>query len=492
MSGLFGANAVRSPLSDVPSFKGRTAHQLEAVIDVALGPHAYQTASQVLGALDPITPVDGFTAAVTIDRNTPHANEILRVLNAGTTIGAVRTIDTGDEAQSYQVRAELFEYLSIAAKREFEKDKSHGRLAELERTISVALLPDIKDNAEMILSHLDPIEEQGGYIAEINIDKIEKSDAHVVRRALNAGTAHKCVRRSRRTPEQPDDAIRYRVNSEFFKALVAIRGRLLLTGTAPTVLPALPPESAPPPAEAAERPETGATPPNAADDAASTASTPSRQPSEGVPHSEAAPDVSLVDQAETADRDDWDRLVEAIGIDPDMARACLEDDAIEKASREVSRALQRQEKSNSRLKQHIARLRKEAEDRVSDEYNTMSAVIPKLGPRLEQLRSERERVEQNLDTLLMFPGSGLIEHLIESIEAAAGDGEGLSAGEQELKNALSAIREHVSEMDVSSKASWELYAHKINELPDAKPHAPDDGPLNVVGFPSDPSRRPSR
>ncbi|MGI9410562.1 MAG: hypothetical protein ACR2OV_10845, partial [Hyphomicrobiaceae bacterium] len=44
MSGLFGANAVRSPLSDVPSHKGRSARQLEAVIDVALQPHAYETA----------------------------------------------------------------------------------------------------------------------------------------------------------------------------------------------------------------------------------------------------------------------------------------------------------------------------------------------------------------------------------------------------------------------------------------------------------------
>lgn len=38
MSGLFGANAVRSPLSDVPSFKARSASQLEGIIENALLP----------------------------------------------------------------------------------------------------------------------------------------------------------------------------------------------------------------------------------------------------------------------------------------------------------------------------------------------------------------------------------------------------------------------------------------------------------------------
>jgi hypothetical protein len=38
MSGLFGAQALRSPLSDVPSPKAQSAHQLEAIIEAALCP----------------------------------------------------------------------------------------------------------------------------------------------------------------------------------------------------------------------------------------------------------------------------------------------------------------------------------------------------------------------------------------------------------------------------------------------------------------------
>ena len=36
MSGLFGANAVRSPLSDIPSYKSRSGAQLDATINAAL------------------------------------------------------------------------------------------------------------------------------------------------------------------------------------------------------------------------------------------------------------------------------------------------------------------------------------------------------------------------------------------------------------------------------------------------------------------------
>ena len=44
MSGLFGAQALRSPLSDVPSPKARSAHQLEAIIEAALLPDTFKNA----------------------------------------------------------------------------------------------------------------------------------------------------------------------------------------------------------------------------------------------------------------------------------------------------------------------------------------------------------------------------------------------------------------------------------------------------------------
>src|SRR6185312_6752637 len=59
MSGLFGAQALRSPLSDVPSPKARSAHQLEAIIEAALLPDTFNKARLAREAMHPMEPVDG-------------------------------------------------------------------------------------------------------------------------------------------------------------------------------------------------------------------------------------------------------------------------------------------------------------------------------------------------------------------------------------------------------------------------------------------------
>ncbi len=51
MSGLFGANAVRSPLSDVPTTKARSAEQLEGIIDNALLPAKFENARIAIEAM---------------------------------------------------------------------------------------------------------------------------------------------------------------------------------------------------------------------------------------------------------------------------------------------------------------------------------------------------------------------------------------------------------------------------------------------------------
>ena len=46
MTGLFGANAVRSPLADVPSSKGRNSQQLEAIVENALLPDTFDNTAR--------------------------------------------------------------------------------------------------------------------------------------------------------------------------------------------------------------------------------------------------------------------------------------------------------------------------------------------------------------------------------------------------------------------------------------------------------------
>jgi hypothetical protein len=220
MSGLFGANAVRSPLSDVPSFKARTAQQLEAIIENALLPDTFETARVTLQSLRPITNVSGFMAEVRPEMLDPHtAAKVLGVLNAGATIHAVEY----DEAQRrYLVRSELFEFLSVVAKKAFESNEHHVSLAELEKIVGVALLPDLSHNAELVLSYMHPISEDRGFTAEIKLQDVAPEHLRTVRSTLNAGATLDRVQRAGK------DATHYFIHRDLYKTLALIRARTLM------------------------------------------------------------------------------------------------------------------------------------------------------------------------------------------------------------------------------------------------------------------------
>ncbi len=220
MSGLFGANAVRSPLSDVPSFKARTAQQLEAIIENALLPDTFENARVTLQSLRPITNVAGFMAEVRPDTLDPHtAARVMGVLNAGATIHAVEY----DEAQHrYLVRSELFEFLSVVAKKAFESNEHHVSLAELEKIVGVALLPDLSQNAEIVLHYMHPISEDRGFTAEIKLDEVGPDHLRTVRSTLNAGATLDRVQRAGK------DATHYFIHRDLYKTLALIRARTLM------------------------------------------------------------------------------------------------------------------------------------------------------------------------------------------------------------------------------------------------------------------------
>jgi hypothetical protein len=144
---------------------------------------------------------------------------VLGVLNAGSTISAV---EYDADADRYLVRAELYEFLSIVAKRSFEADKANVDLAELEKIVGVALLPDINHNAETVLHYRHPIDEDRGFTAEINLGEVEPDHKRVVRSTLNAGaTLGRVQRRSKGSNE-------FWVHRDLYKTLARIRARTLL------------------------------------------------------------------------------------------------------------------------------------------------------------------------------------------------------------------------------------------------------------------------
>lgn len=258
MSGLFAANAVRSPLSDVPTSKARNAEQLEAIINNALLPQPYTNARIAIDAMHADTSRPPYTHMVDLRELDPERQGIVRrVLGAGASIDAVHR----DEANSarYFVRRELHEYLSIAGTRAFEKSgeiikedvRDQEKLAQLEKDISVALIPQaqpgeppqdlnaaIAHGAQLVLDHLHPYDDPDdtGYRSELRLEEFEHaSHRKTARRALTAGSNMKLVRKAIYdvAPNVPPIEGRYVLHTDFVKVLTRLRARMLLTtGTA--------------------------------------------------------------------------------------------------------------------------------------------------------------------------------------------------------------------------------------------------------------------
>ena len=219
MSGLFGANAVRSPLTDLEGRNELTADQLEDVIDQTLANtlHPKATLAALSQALTPVGDAhasDGFASEIVLDDHQPLVADMRAVLAAGGTIGAVRPIP-GDRAR-YLVSAGLARYFAIAQKKSWKLNTAEIGRKELITVVGVALLPDPQGNAEIVLAELHPISDAKGYAAEAFPDRIEDDTRQrLVRRVLGAGAT---VEGAVKTIKGAD--ARYLVSTDFYKTLL--------------------------------------------------------------------------------------------------------------------------------------------------------------------------------------------------------------------------------------------------------------------------------
>lgn len=253
MSGLFAANAVRSPLSDVPTSKSRNAEQLEAIINNALLPQPYTNARIAIDAMHADRSRPPYTHVVDLRELDPERQAIVRrVLGAGASIDAVHR-DEKDPARFY-LRRELHEYLSIAGTRAFEKSgeiiqedvRDQEKLAQLEKDISVSLIPQaqpgeqqdlnaaIAYGAQLVLDHLHPYDDPDdtGFRSELRLEEFEHvAERKTARRALTAGSNMKLVRKAiyEVAPTAAPVEGRYVLHTDFVKVLTRLRARMLLS-----------------------------------------------------------------------------------------------------------------------------------------------------------------------------------------------------------------------------------------------------------------------
>ncbi len=417
MAGLFGANAVRSPLSDVPSLKARNSQELNAMIETALLPDMFKKARLVVQAMHPIENIDGFSNEVRLDELDPEtAVQVREVLNAGSIIGAVRRHDRDGR---YLVRSELLEFLNTVIKRELETKGDEAKrsleLDQLEDQMTVALMPHVGRTCDFVMSQLDPINETNGFTSEIYLDKIPEERQGPVLNVLNAGATFQVVQRDAKTAD------RYYVHKDLYKTLARIRARELLKDMAPVRL---------------DGPAGGAryggsiTPPQAAI----------------VDHYSARP-PSLPPRAETDPTGDArhelrSALLKDLGLDESAYRVAAMPGAVA-----AGKSLEHLKESNFVLGPQLKRCEKDIREALRKAYNSLWVRQGGDEARLNALNEANDEVERLLPALMLCPRGPyeqLIGSLIEKLQDAAGRDGGLDDDDQDL---LDRLVEHAADLE---------------------------------------------
>lgn len=458
MSGLFGANAIRSPLQDVPRHQPRSAQQLEAVMEAALQPHPYEGAHAVIEAMHPIAAENGYTQEIILPKHaSANRAAIAKVLNAGATIGAV----TRDEYNPYRylIRPELFEFLSIVARRHYESDGDHRRLAELNRLITVALQPHVGDHAEVVLHSMHPINAKQDWTSEVRLREVEPHQIPIIRRTLNAGSVLSYV-----DPDgRPGEEDRYYVHKDLYKTLCIIAAANPTTGTWLDDRPLLGtaqqgagnPQSAnlTPPAKQVDAPPTQLLM-DQSDDKRSTpapeqADSPNLQQSNDITDSDGGPHIY---------RPYFEsQLLMALGFEePDQIRHRLVADGVRSAAMDAWKVLKHHCNQNRHLDELVNAFAYDKDKAFSKRYSDLRSEIgsqqQSATDLLEHVMSE---VSQLLPVLLLFPELGLIPHLIDELERAHRDSRELSHAEQLLLQRLRAVDTLIRQVGLGDSAAWQ-------------------------------------
>lgn len=444
MSGLFGANVVRSPLSDVPGTKARSGDQLESTINAALGTHPYEAAWATLNALRPMTNSDGFSAMAdlsTMERSA--ADRVRMVLTAGADIGAVEALSINPER--YRVRSELREYLSTVCDKHIKSDATAKDRARLDQLVTAALAPHPREHAEIVLHTLEPIRETEGFTSMVTLsDIVDGYENRVVRRVMNAGSAVKAV--------APDVKIddRYYIRPALYETLLTVRA------TAPESAnyiyerrrfgdvqnrPALDGgvlREARPELPRADR---------------ATAELPKPAP--------ALPRIMPLTQDEKANLAAHykQELLSAIGLNATVVDQRLQLTAARQAMLEAWKTLDAHSKKNELLEELLRKFQNEQDRQLSEVYTRLVSETAGDGRKRSVLDAVEDQVRDDLALYMLFPEINLIDYLIDEIERAAQFDDGLQHGEQMLRDQLKYAREGLGQLNLSNPRSW----HEIRQ-----------------------------
>ncbi len=442
MSGLFGANAVRSPLSDVPTYKARSASQLEATINAALGPQPYDTAWATLNALRPMTFADGFSASAdlsVLDRNT--ADRVRMVLTAGADIGAVETLSVNPER--YRVRSELREYLSSVCDRHLKTDATAKDKARLQQLVGAALEPYPREHADLVLHSLEPIRETEGFTSMVTLTDVDNDDdVRVIRRVMNAGSAVNAVAPDRKVAD------RFCIKPVLYETLLGI----LATARAN-------------PNFKLER-QRALNPPDSARDVGAM-----HDFREGLAPAQRAPQIAKSPQLTKEEADEIDsrrkrfvgELIASLGIDSlsftEMDIATLG------AARLANTAFQEKRLNHDKLNKLLLETEVRAQNDVDAAREKLETQIKRSDAALHKLLEDAASiVEKDLSVILLLadgPYERAIEKMAWALETQSGEGN-LNPDETHLLRALKLLRQPLSGSRRQNQSDWTSMGRELN------------------------------
>jgi hypothetical protein len=446
MSGLFGAQALRSPLSDVPSPKARSAHQLDAIIEAALLPDIFRNARMALRAMHPRQPIDGFTNEVRLDELDPDsALQVRDVLNAGATIGAVRETETRGH---YLVRSELHTFLSDVVKRELKRKPEETErgleLDRLEKRIREALMPHVLETADAVLHHLHPIDEVRGFTSEVFLNEVDPEHLRPVRNLLTAGVSLRVVARDRNNESG------YLIHADLYATLARIRARELAISHQLARKPALWGGQL---GHAALT--DGRAGPRGYDRA-------ERLLINSRPH-EPAPVQAPVEDELRAQIEET--LVGALGLSVASLRR-VADPAIAGQAVSAAIALRRQAPSHHGLNEQLKLVESENNRALEQAMSALAQHYANDQRALDLLNDAAAEIGKLLPALILLPEGGLFDRLVGALEDAQSDGQ-LSGDEDLLLKRLRKLKDDLDRMDWSDQVAWNRVHRQIEHLNEA-------------------------
>jgi len=448
MAGLFGAAAVKSPLSDVPSPKARSAEQLEAIVKNALGDERLENAELVLAAMKPMRGDAGHRAEVDLTHYDPEtARRIRKVLVAGSSIGAVERAPSEGHDERYLVRSELFEYLSVVANSARESDREYSNKTRLIQIVGVALEPHRQRNAEIVLHHVEPINRRHGFMAKVDLEAVPDADRRLVQNVLNAGMTVSAVQRHDRggAPKlgplarfvtRPLETT-YLISSELFKTLLQYRASSssLLAAQIHTRPVALAAADVPPKSKAIAAP-LGGSPRlltnGRADDGGS------REPDEDMR------------------RRFRENLLTALRL-PSEA---LEEHEVASEAMTAAAELKRQVVAHRDLGIVLDRIERESKRTLDQAARALAREYAEDEQALHLLGETRREIGQIVLALMLLPGRNLFEDLIREVE---------KGGDDDLLKRLHRLRDDIEKMNPADRSAWRHIARQIKQLSGGTP-----------------------